>query len=32
MVHREKFAYVVYDLGYADRVKLVRDYAEARGI
>jgi protoporphyrinogen oxidase len=32
MVHREKFAYVVYDLGYANRVKLVRDYAETRGI
>ncbi len=31
-VHREKFAYVVYDLGYSDRVKIVRDYAETRGI
>jgi protoporphyrinogen oxidase len=32
MVHREKFAYVVYDLGYSTRVKTVRDYAESRGI
>jgi protoporphyrinogen oxidase len=32
MVHREKFAYVVYDLGYSGRVKTVRDYAESRGI
>lgn len=31
-VHREKHAYVVYDLGYSQRVTLVRDYVESRGI
>ena len=31
-VHRERFAYVVYTLGYAQRVQKVRDYVEARGI
>ena len=31
-VHREKFAYVVYDLGYADRVRTIREYTETRGI
>ncbi len=31
-VHREKYAYVVYDLGYSQRVSLVRDYVESRGI
>jgi protoporphyrinogen oxidase len=31
-VHRERFAYVVYDTGYADRVRVVREYAQARGI
>jgi protoporphyrinogen oxidase len=31
-VHRERFAYVVYDLGYSDRVGVIRDYTRARGI
>ncbi|HEY6461237.1 MAG TPA: FAD-dependent oxidoreductase, partial [Polyangiaceae bacterium] len=31
-VHREKFAYVVYDLGYSARVTTIRDYTQARGI
>jgi protoporphyrinogen oxidase len=31
-VHREKFAYVVYDQGYSDRVRLIREYTEKRGI
>ncbi|PZR06350.1 MAG: FAD-dependent oxidoreductase [Archangium gephyra] len=31
-VHREKYAYVVYDRGYAQRVKVVRDYIEGRGL
>lgn len=31
-VHREKLAYVVYDLGYSDRVRLVREYTDSRGI
>jgi protoporphyrinogen oxidase len=31
-VHREKYAYVVYDLGYSKRVGIVRDYVESRGI
>jgi protoporphyrinogen oxidase len=31
-VHREKFAYVVYDLGYADRVRIIREYTDQRGI
>ena len=31
-VHREKYAYVVYDLGYSKRVGIVRDYVEKRGI
>lgn len=32
MIHREKYAYVVYDLGYAKRVRVVRDFVESRGI
>jgi protoporphyrinogen oxidase len=32
IVHREKYAYVVYDLGYSQRVTTVRDYVESRGI
>jgi protoporphyrinogen oxidase len=31
-MHREKYAYVVYDLGYSQRVSTVRDYVESRGI
>ena len=31
-VHREKFAYVVYDLDYSERVSRIRKYACARGI
>ena len=31
-VHREKYAYVIYDLGYSQRVSIVRDYTERRGI
>lgn len=31
-VHRERFAYVVYTRGYAERVKTIRDYVESRGI
>jgi len=31
-VHREKFAYVIYDLGYSNRVNVVREYTRARGI
>ena len=31
-VHRERFAYVVYDLGYSDRVKVIKDFTVARGI
>lgn len=31
-VHRERYAYVVYDLGYADRVKVVRDFCDGEGI
>jgi protoporphyrinogen oxidase len=31
-VHREKFAYVVYDLGYSDRVRIVRDFVANRKI
>jgi len=31
-VHREKYAYVIYDLGYSQRVSIVRDYVESRGI
>jgi len=31
-VHREKYAYVVYDLGYASRVRTIREYVESRGI
>ncbi len=31
-VHRERFAYVIYTLGYAQRVKKVREYVETRGI
>jgi protoporphyrinogen oxidase len=31
-VHREKYAYVIYDLGYSQRVSTVRDYVESRGI
>ena len=31
-VHREKFAYVVYDHGYADRVRKIREFTDARGI
>jgi len=31
-VHREKYAYVVYDLGYSQRIGVVRDYVESRGI
>ncbi len=32
MVQRERFAYVVYDLGYAARVKLIADYLASLGI
>jgi protoporphyrinogen oxidase len=32
MVHRERFAYVVYDLGYARRVKIIGDYLSTVGI
>ena len=31
-VHRERFAYVIYDLGYADRVRVIRDFTASRGI
>lgn len=31
-VHREKYAYVVYDRGYAQRVKVVRDFTDSLGI
>ena len=31
-VHREKYAYVIYDLGYSRRVSIVREYVEKRGI
>ncbi len=31
-VHREKFAYVVYDHGYSDRVRKIRDFTDSRGI
>jgi protoporphyrinogen oxidase len=31
-VHREKYAYVVYDLGYSQRVKVVRDFTASREI
>jgi protoporphyrinogen oxidase len=31
-VHREKYAYVVYDHGYTARVKVVRDYLDSLGI
>ncbi len=31
-VHRERLAYVIYDTGYADRVRVVREYVESRGI
>ena len=31
-VHRERYAYVVYDLGYPERVKTIRDYALRCGI
>jgi protoporphyrinogen oxidase len=31
-VHREKFAYVLYDLGYSERVGIVRDFVETRKI
>lgn len=31
-VHREKYAYVVYDQGYSARVKRIRDYVEKRGL
>ena len=32
VVHRERYAYVVYDHGYAQRMKLVADYARTIGI
>jgi protoporphyrinogen oxidase len=32
MVHREKYAYVVYDRGYADRVRKIRAFTDSRGI
>lgn len=32
MVHEERFAYVVYDLGYAQRVKIIGDYLMSLGI
>ena len=31
-VERSPFAYVVYDLGYLDRIRVVREYCEGRGI
>jgi protoporphyrinogen oxidase len=31
-VHKEHFAYVVYDHGYSDRVRLVREYLASIGI
>ncbi len=31
-VHREKFAYVVYDHGYSDRVRKIREFTDSRGI
>ena len=31
-VHREKFAYVIYDLGYAERVRVIKEFTQARGI
>lgn len=31
-VHRERLAYVVYDTGYSQRVKIVRDFIESRGL
>ena len=31
-VHRERYAYVVYTLGYSDRVRVIRQYTEERGI
>src|SRR5262245_31331341 len=32
VVHKERFAYVVYDLGYAQRVKIISDYLSSLGI
>jgi protoporphyrinogen oxidase len=32
MVRREKFAYVVYDHGYSDRVKKIRQFTDSRDI
>jgi protoporphyrinogen oxidase len=31
-VHKEKFAYVIYDLGYSARVKVIKEFTHARGI
>ncbi|MGO8995334.1 MAG: protoporphyrinogen/coproporphyrinogen oxidase [Polyangiaceae bacterium] len=31
-VHRERYAYVVYTTGYADRVRAIRQYTDERGI
>jgi protoporphyrinogen oxidase len=31
-VERSSFAYVVYDLGYLERIRVVRDFCEGRGI
>jgi protoporphyrinogen oxidase len=31
-VHRERYAYVVYTTGYANRVHTIRQYTDARGI
>ena len=31
-VHRERYAYVVYTTGYADRVRAIREHTDARGI
>jgi protoporphyrinogen oxidase len=31
-VHRERYAYVIYTQGYSGRVKVIRDFTQARGI
>jgi protoporphyrinogen oxidase len=31
-VERSPFAYVVYDLGYLERIGVVREFCESRGI
>jgi len=31
-VDRQKFAYVVYDLGYLENIRIIREYFKSRGI